>query len=205
MLRTLLRLTDRSFAFAGEIERLFAVVLMATAVAAGATDEGPRIVRPVDKAALKSGVVDIIAGAPEGTLEVDGATIPSERPYPGVLRSKVPLPNGPHKIALVSGDVRKEIGVFVGPNAPSEYAAFHEHPPVPDVACTKCHEVNRRGRFAFKVGCFDCHQQGKFTSVHPPHTVEMLSQCGLCHNAHGSTTKAHLVAAKEVVCKLCHN
>ena len=32
-------------------------------------------VRPVDKAALKSGVVDIIAAAPEGTLEVDGATV----------------------------------------------------------------------------------------------------------------------------------
>jgi hypothetical protein len=27
----------------------------------------------------------------------------------------------------------------------------------------------------------------------------------MCHNAHGSTVKSHLLYSKEVACKLCHN
>jgi predicted CXXCH cytochrome family protein len=27
----------------------------------------------------------------------------------------------------------------------------------------------------------------------------------MCHNAHGSTVKAHLLYSKEAACKLCHN
>jgi predicted CXXCH cytochrome family protein len=163
-----------------------------------------RIMRPVDGAALPSGTVDVIAAAAEGTLEVDGKTVTAERPYPGVLRAKPSLPNGEHRIAVVSPEGRKEIRIFVGPKSPAPFASYREHPPLADVACTQCHDVNRRGRFRFKGGCFDCHRQDAFVKAHAPHVADALSQCGMCHNAHGSTAKAHLTMAKEAACKLCH-
>jgi predicted CXXCH cytochrome family protein len=37
------------------------------------------------------------------------------------------------------------------------------------------------------------------------HAPDVLSECGLCHNAHGSTVKANLVYPKQTACKLCHD
>ena len=169
-------------------------------------EDAPKIMRPVDGAALTSGAVDVIASATDGVIEIDGKAIEVERPYPAVLRAKPKLADGQHTIGLVTKEARKEIRIFVGAGAPpSGFAAFREHPPIPDVACTQCHEVNRRGRFRFKgEGCFDCHQQDGFAKVHT-HLPDTLSQCGSCHNAHGSTVKAHLTLPKDAACRQCHN
>jgi predicted CXXCH cytochrome family protein len=106
---------------------------------------------------------------------------------------------GPHTLTLSWDGGKQEIHFAGGANP-----TFRRHPPLDDVACTQCHEVNKRGRFRFKGGCFDCHQQAAFTKVHT-HDAARLEQCGICHNAHGSTVKAHLLYPKEKACRICHN
>ena len=166
-------------------------------------DESMKILRPTDRAALASGDVDVIATAPGGTLEIDGKAIEVEQPFPNVFHTRLKLPPGEHRLSLTSTEGRKEIRFFVGTNPGKEYTAFRVHPPG-GADCTKCHELTRRGRFHFKGGCFDCHQTGSFAKIHT-HTPEVLNQCGLCHNAHGSSAKSLLVYAKETACKQCHN
>jgi predicted CXXCH cytochrome family protein len=111
---------------------------------------------------------------------------------------------GIHTLTLSWEAGRKETHFFSGANPPAGFATFHQHPPLADVQCTQCHEINKRGRFRFKGGCFDCHQQEGFIKVHT-HDAARLEQCGMCHNAHGSTVKALLVYPKETACKICHN
>lgn len=169
-----------------------------------AADEAGKIMRPVNSAALPSGKVDIVATAPEGTIELDGKPVKAEQPFPNVFHATTEVSPGAHTLALIWKEGRKEIRFFAGPNAPAEFRAFRTHPPVAEVQCTQCHELTRRGRFHFKGGCFDCHKQEAFAKVHT-HNNEVLAECGLCHNAHGSTVKAHLLMSKELACKQCHN
>ena len=109
-------------------------------------------------------------------------------------------------LVLAWKDGQTAVRFFTGPNPPASFATFRQHPPQQDVKCTQCHELSQRGRFRFKGGtaCFGCHQPEGFAKVHT-HTAEVLNECGLCHNAHGSTSKAHMLYAKEVACKQCHN
>jgi hypothetical protein len=172
------------------------------AVVANAQDEG-KILRPVDGAALPTETADIIATAPAGRLELDGKAIAAEEPFPDVFHTTAPAPAGEHRLALIWEGGRKQIRFFTGANPPAGFKAFQQHPPLEGVECTQCHSVSRRGRFRFEGGCFDCHVEDNFTKTHP-HAVHVLQECGLCHNAHGSTEKAHLLYPKETACKLCH-
>jgi predicted CXXCH cytochrome family protein len=170
-----------------------------------AEDSGEgKIMRPMNGAALRSGEADIIATAPSGKLLLDGRPLTAEQPFPNVLHAVVKVTPGLHSITLRWEGGEKEIRIFAGGNPPSGYAPFHVHPPVAAVQCTQCHEVNQRGRFRFKGGCFDCHQQSAFAAVHT-HNDTVLRQCGMCHNAHGSTGKADLLYPKEVACRQCHD
>lgn len=170
-----------------------------------AADEAGRIMRPVEHSAILTGEVDVVATGPSGKLELDGKPLAAGQPFPNVLRAKATLSPGAHKLALTWDGGRKEITVFSGPNPPAGFEPFHPHPPLADVACTQCHELSSRGRFRFKNGaCFDCHQAKAFVAKHT-HDATVLAECGLCHNAHGSTVKAHLLYPKEQACKLCHN
>jgi predicted CXXCH cytochrome family protein len=173
--------------------------------AASAAEEAGKIMRPADKAAMPSDVVDIVATAPAGKLELDGKSIAAEQPFPNVLHTSVKTTPGEHSLALIWDGGRKEVHFFVGPNPPADFQAFRQHPPVAEVKCTQCHELSSRGRFRFKNNsCFDCHQKASFNKVHT-HDPTVLAECGLCHNAHGSTVKAHLLYPKETACKQCHN
>lgn len=180
---------------------LVAILVCQTGVAA---DEAGKILRPADKAALRAGPVRVIATAPEGRLELDGQAVAAEQPFPNVLTAAVSTSPGEHRLALIWKDGRKEITFFTGSEVPAGFAAFHPHPPPGDPQCTQCHGLSQRGRFVFKGGCFECHNREPFAKVHT-HNAEVLSECGLCHNAHGSTVKAHLVFTKELACKQCHN
>ncbi len=168
-------------------------------------DEG-RIMRPAALSAHQAGVVDVVAKAPAGKLELDGEPIEAEEPFPNVFHAALSPSAGEHTLAIVWEGGRKEVRFFMGENPPAEFKAFQHHPPVPDVQCTQCHGISRRGRFRFKGGCFDCHQKEKETfaaiHAHPEHT---FVECGTCHNAHGSTAAKHLIYPKEIMCKLCHN
>jgi len=181
-----------------------AVVLLCLGAAVSGKEDRGKIMRPVDGAALSSGEVDIVATAPAGKLQLDGAALVPDEPFPNVFHAAVTAGPGKHTLALVWEGGRKEVNFFVGENPPSEYKPFSQHPPLAGVECTQCHGVSRRGRFRFKGGCFDCHQKEDFTKVHP-HPVHMIQDCGMCHNAHGSTVKAHLIMPKELACKQCHN
>jgi len=172
------------------------------AAIAGAQDEG-KILRPVDGAALSAETVDIIATAPAGRLELDGKPIQAGEPFPNVFHASTQASAGEHRLALIWEGGRKEIRFFTGANPPVDFKTFQRHPPLEAVECTQCHGVSRRGRFRFEGGCFTCHVEDNFTKTHP-HAVHVLQECGLCHNAHGSTEKAHLLYPKEKACKLCH-
>jgi predicted CXXCH cytochrome family protein len=186
------------FALLASLAPLFA------AVAAPVAGEG-KILRPADLSALPSGEIDIIATAPAGKLLLDGRAFAAEQPFPDVLHAKVNAP-GEHKLTLTWEGGAQEIRFFAGEHAPPAFTPFHFHPPVAGVDCTQCHELTRRGRFHFKGAdaCFACHRKVGFAKAHT-HDVETLSECGLCHNPHGSTAKAHLLYPKETACKQCHN
>jgi predicted CXXCH cytochrome family protein len=172
--------------------------------AGAADDEFGKILRPVDHSWLASGALDIVATAPGGTLELDGAPINAEQPFPNVFHAVLRAPPGSHSLVLRWDGGKKEITFFSGPNAPADFQAFRQHPPLAGAQCTQCHWLNQRGRFAFRGGCFDCHQRDGFARIHT-HDPVVLEQCGMCHNAHGSVVKAHLLYSKENACKICHN
>lgn len=187
------------------VARRVAAALLTTALLAAIAsgqNEG-KILRPVDGAALSTETTDIIATAPGGRLELDGEPITAEEPFPNVFHARIKAPAGEHRLALLWEGGRKEIRFFTGGNPPAEFKAFQQHPPLEAVECTQCHGVSRRGRFRFEGGCFTCHAEDSFTKTHP-HAVHVLQECGLCHNAHGSTEKGHLLYPKEKACKLCH-
>jgi predicted CXXCH cytochrome family protein len=186
-------------------------VLAALALLAGlvcdlvsAADEGDgKIMRPVDGAVLTNGQVDVIATAPSGKLELDGQPVQAQQPFPNVFHAVQKVSPGSHTLALLWEGGKKEIRFFAGANPPAGFAVFNEHPKVLGVRCTQCHEMSQRGRFRFKGGCFDCHQRSSFPTIHT-HNDPVLSECGMCHNAHGSTVKANLLYPKETACRLCH-
>jgi predicted CXXCH cytochrome family protein len=181
-------------------------VLLVVFLAAGAFAADGKIMRPSDKSALPAGDVDIVAGAHGGRLELDGKAVAAEAPFPDTMHAVIKVAAGVHKLALVWDGGRQEISFYSGPQPPAGFAAFHQHPPVAGVECTVCHELTKRGRFHFKGGeaCFGCHQKETFAKVHT-HNPEVLNECGLCHNAHGSTVKGHMLYPAAVACKQCHD
>jgi predicted CXXCH cytochrome family protein len=169
-----------------------------------ADDEIGKILRPADHSSFESGPVDLVATAPAGTLQLDGAWIKADQPFPNVFHTTLKVLPGLHSLVLLWEGGKKEVSFFAGLHPPAGFQPFHQHPPLPGVQCTQCHWLNQRGRFAFKGGCFDCHQRDGFARIHT-HDPVVLEQCGMCHNAHGSVVKAHLLYSKENACKICHN
>ena len=177
----------------------FLVLLMLVAD----SDDG-KILRPADNSSFTSGEVDLIATAAGGSLQLDGAPIQASQPFPNVFHATLKASPGLHSVVLSWDGGKKEARFFVGANPPSGFQPFRQHPPIPGVQCTQCHGLNQHGRFVFKGGCFECHKRDEFAKIHT-HDPSVLEQCGMCHNAHGSTVKAHLLYPKETACKICHN
>jgi predicted CXXCH cytochrome family protein len=169
-----------------------------------AADDDGKILRPADNASYAGGEVDLVATAVSGNLQLDGMPIQASQPFPNVFHAILKVSPGSHTVVLTWPGGRKEAHFFAGPNPPAAFQPFHQHPPVPGVQCTQCHGVNQHGRFVFKGGCFECHNRDTFAKIHT-HDPGVLEQCGMCHNAHGSTVKAHLLYSKEVACKICHD
>lgn len=175
------------------------------AATGGAAEEEGKILRPADGAAFVSGSVDVVATAPGGKLELDGQEIEAEEPFPNVFHAKIQVSPGEHALTLVWEGGRRRVRFFTGDDPPAGFLPFQQHPTtLAEVPCTQCHGLSRRGRFRFVGGCFDCHRERTFTATHP-HEIHVLEECGMCHNAHGSTAKALLLYPKEIACKLCHS
>ncbi len=183
---------------------LAAAIGLMCGVLSAADDDAGKILRPADNSSHESGQIDLVATAPSGKLQLDGTFIQTEQPFPNVFHATLKASPGLHSLVLLWEGGKKEVRFFVGPNPPAGFQPFHQHPPIPGVQCTQCHGLNRRGRFVFKGGCFDCHKPDNFAKIHT-HDPARLEQCGLCHNAHGSTVKANLLYSKETACKICHN
>jgi len=185
--------------------RIFLVVtVIASMCRLIAADDDGKILRPADHASYSGNEVDLIATAVSGSLQLDGMPIQASQPFPNVFHTSLKVSPGLHTVVLTWKGGRKEVQFFAGAGARAGFQPFHQHPPIPGVQCTQCHEINRHGRFVFKGGCFECHQRGDFAKIHT-HEPSILEQCGMCHNAHGSTVKAHLLYPKETACKICHN
>src|SRR5205807_6631054 len=171
---------------------LAAAISLMCGLLSAADDDAGKILRPADNSSHESGQIDLIATAPSGKLQLDGTLIQTEQPFPNVFHATLKASPGLHSLVLQWEGGKKEVHFFVGPNPPAAFQPVHQHPPIPGVQCTQCHELNRRGRFVFKGGCFDCHKKDDFAKVHT-HEPAVLERCGMCHNAHGSTVKAHLL------------
>ena len=180
-------------------------LLLSLPVWMAAAEPKGKIMRPTDRAVLPDGDVDIIATAPGGKLFLDGRPAAAEQPFPNVFHAVLKTSAGLHTLALTWEGGQVQTRFFAGAGAPEGFRPFHRHPPVAELACAQCHEISSRGRFRFKTGaCFDCHQRDGFAKVHS-HEPAILDECGLCHNAHGSTMKANLLYPKETACKQCHD
>jgi len=170
-----------------------------------AADDAAKILRPADRSVVAPGTVDVVATAPGARLELDGKAVAAEQPFPNVWHARAQVAAGAHTLALAWEGGRKEVRFFAGSGAPVDFQPFRIHPPGGETACTECHELSARGRFRFRnEACFGCHERTPFVGKHS-HEITTLAECGMCHNAHGSTVKAHLLYPKEQACKLCHN
>lgn len=174
-------------------------VVLILALAAPAVPDGPAILRPAGQSALPPGPLAIVArGA--GPLRLDGKPVAATSPGPGALSATVTPGPGVHELSL--GD--QKLRFFIGPGAPAGFRPYRLHPPAA-TTCDTCHAV-RDGEWEFKgaaASCFGCHDQKKFPVGHT-HNDEVLSECGLCHDPHGSAEEFHLKLAKETACKQCH-
>ncbi len=189
---------------AGFICRLLPVAAtLVGAVAAHSEDPG-LIVKPRDGSWLQGAEIDIIAKAPEGRLLLDGEPIDAEKPFPDVLHARVALESGGHALRLESPAGSREIQFQVGgPPEGVDVDPYVDHPPL-QTACTHCHSLSSRGRFRFSGGCQACHAKETFIQSHS-HEPHELASCGMCHDAHGSSSAKLLVLSQDVACKQCHN
>ena len=164
-------------------------------VPAAADDDAGKILRPADNSSYESGQVDVVATAPSGKLQLDGIVIQTEQPFPDVFHATLKSSPGMH-LWFCCGKAEKRKCIFLWVRilrrAFSRFTSIRRFRvcSVPNAT-----GLNRRGRFVFKGGCFDCHQRDGFAKIHT-HEPAVLEQCGMCHNAHGSTVKAHLIVLK---------
>lgn len=162
------------------------------------------IVKPPDGSWIPGDAVEIIARCTDCRLLLDGKALEAEEPFPGVFRVAVTVPAGEHVVRLDSQEVTQEVTFRAGASPSGDQRRpYTDHPPVA-TACTHCHSVSRRGRFRFSGGCDTCHAREPFirTHSHEPHEI---ASCGMCHDAHGSSSASLLLMAKERACKQCHN
>jgi predicted CXXCH cytochrome family protein len=168
------------------------------ALAQSGGDGGPRVLRPANQALLPPGPLTAVARGP-GPLRLDGKAV-TAKSAAGAVWAGLTLAPGAHELAIGDHVVR----FFVGPGAPAGYRPYRVHPPA-ETACETCHAV-RDGIWEFQgaaTSCFTCHDRQKFPAGHT-HNPEVLGECGLCHDPHGSAEKFHLKLPRDTACKQCH-
>lgn len=163
----------------------------------------PAILRPSDRTVLRPGPLTVVARGPVlATLMLDGKSIGSTQPAPGVHTAVLNPASGLHELTLGTAKVQFAVGPTAGTDG---WQQFRPHPPV--AQCTACHAV-KDGAWSFKQdkladSCAGCHELKSFPKLHM-HNTEALAECQLCHQPHGSAEKSHLKMNKETACKICH-
>ena len=163
------------------------------------------ILRPTDQSVLDSEEVQIIARA--GEIGLDGKSLKEGATQSNRQLLAVRIPAGRHELVWKNGDAIQKIQFCVRSSgktvAPPGWKVYRAHPP--QAECQHCH-ANEPGEFSKTTvaeTCFTCHEQKTFASGHA-HNDEVLNECVLCHNPHGSTEKFHLKMSRETACKQCH-
>jgi predicted CXXCH cytochrome family protein len=170
--------------------------------------EGPRILRPADRSILPPAPLSVIARtAGTGELKLDGKSVKATQPAPGVLTTTLTPSPGKHELTLVTAGSEQRIQFQVGavPAPLAGWKPYRSHPP--SATCDTCHTVTG-GKWSIKgdvagPNCLGCHDAKTFPLAHS-HTTDVLEECQLCHDPHGSTAKFNLKMPKEVACKQCH-
>ena len=182
------------------------LVLLCSVWAADRTKpEDAGILRPTHQSILETEEVQIIAR--EGEVWLDGKPL-GGRQTPGTRRAlSAQIPAGIHQLTWKSAEALQKIEFAVttsqNKTAPSGWKVYRAHPP--QAECQNCHD-KQPGVFkkvTVAETCFTCHEQNVFASGHT-HNDEVLAECVLCHNPHGSTEKFHLKMTRETACKQCH-
>ena len=177
-------------------------LVFAAAVALGFAQE-PAILRPANRTILMPGPLTVVARGPASArLTLDGKPIESVEPGPGVHTAVIDPSAGMHELSLGTAKVQFAVGMALGAEG---WKQFRAHPPV--AQCTACHTV-KDGLWAFQTdrladSCAGCHDLKAFPKLHM-HNTEVLNECQLCHQPHGSAEKSHLKMNKATACKICH-
>lgn len=174
---------------------LFALTLLAQ-------DDSPDLIlAPPPDSAFSPGPVRLIARTGgQNEPKLDGQPIKVESPHAGVVTAELQPSPGPHEITLGTQKIRFVVGKADG------FTAFRPHPPAN--TCNACHAV-RNGRWRFIRAslsnvCSQCHSKETFAAKHT-HQMDLLPDCQMCHNPHGSTAPAHMKLSRENACKQCHS
>ncbi len=185
---------------------LFVVFTEAITLTSAQTPETAGILRPTDQAVLETEEVQVIARP--GELWLDGKSLKERQTQAMRQALSLRIPAGRHELIWKNGGTRQRIQFIVKTSAntvvPPEWKAYRAHPP--QAECQNCHAGEKAGDFkrtTVSETCFTCHEQKSFAGTHA-HNDEVLAECVLCHNPHGSTEKFHLKMTRETACKQCH-
>jgi predicted CXXCH cytochrome family protein len=123
----------------------------------------------------------------------------------------------PGRHALEIGGRRVRVSVPGPGDADSgqpDWPAFRAHPPADESgkapACRTCHDVTESASGPTLGGarepecCFSCHPREEVEGLHPPHRIDVLSACRMCHAPHGATRPSLLKDEAKVLCTKCH-
>src|SRR5262249_33473107 len=163
------------------------------------------ILRPTHQSILETEEVQVIAR--EGEVWLDGKALAGRQTAPTRRALSVQIPAGIHQLTWKGAQAIQEIKFAVttpqNRMAPSAWKVYRAHPP--QAECGTCHaaQIGDFKKPTVAETCFTCHERNAFAEGHT-HNDEILAECVLCHDPHGSTEKFHLKMTREIACKQCH-
>jgi predicted CXXCH cytochrome family protein len=164
------------------------------------------ILRPTDQSVLETEEVLVIARS--GALWLDGKSVSNRTTESPRQALSIRIPAGKHELVWKHGAALQRIQFVVSTSRsrtiPPGWKVYRAHPP--QAECQTCHAGDQPADFkkiTVAETCFACHEQEAF-AVNHSHNDEVLAECVLCHNPHGSTEKFHLKMPRETACKQCH-
>lgn len=187
---------------------VFLLVFLASAVNFTTAQEPETlgILRPTDQSVIETEEVQIIAR--KGEVRLDGKSLGSEHTQGKREILSIRVSPGKHELTWTNGEVAQKTRFVVAPSGssavPAGWKTYKPHPP--QAECQHCHAGETPGNFkeaTVAETCFTCHEQKTFAVGHA-HNAEVLAECVLCHNPHGSTGNFHLKMARDIACKQCH-
>lgn len=187
---------------------VFLIVFLASALSLLRAEEPekPGILRPTDQSVLETEAIQVIARA--GEVLLDGKSIKDPKMQTTRQPLSVRVLLGRHELIWRNGNALQRIQFVIATpghaTIPPGWKVYRAHPP--QAECQNCHAGEKAGNFertTVAETCFTCHERKSFAGTHA-HNDEVLAECVLCHNPHGSTEKFHLKMTRETACKQCH-